>query len=150
MDVLNIVILGVILSIVFFEITNISPGGIIVPGLLVAYINQPERIVYTVIVSIITYLLVKILSRYVLVYGKRKFALMIIVSVVVNLILELLIHATSFSLINVAIIGYTIPGIIANDIYKQGIVKTIPSLVIVTLILELIVIISNSIGIIRL
>jgi len=148
MDGLNIVILGVLLSIIFYEFTNISPGGIIVPGLLVAYINQPERLIYTLIVSIITYLIIKLLSKYLLVFGRRRFALMIVVSVVLNLLLELIIHATSFSLINVAIIGYTIPGIIANDIYKQGIIKTIPALVIVTFILEIIVLISNNLGII--
>ena len=47
---LNIVLLGVIISIIFFEITNISPGGIIVPGLMALYIKQPERMLYTIIV----------------------------------------------------------------------------------------------------
>ena len=146
MNELNILILGVIISIIFYEITNISPGGIIVPGLLVAYTNQPERIVYTIIVAIITYLIVKLISRYMLIFGRRKFALMIIISILVNLILELIVHATSFSLINIAIIGYTVPGLIANDVSKQGVIKTLPALVIVTGILELIVLLSNSIG----
>ena len=58
---LNIVLLGVIVSIIFFEITDISPGGIIVPGLMVLYIQEPERMVYTVIVAVITYYVVKFL-----------------------------------------------------------------------------------------
>lgn len=143
---LNVVILGILISIIFYEITNISPGGIIVPGLMVMYISEPERMVYTVIVAIITYLIVKLLSKYLIIFGKRRFVLMIVISLLINFILEFLIHASSINLINISIVGYTIAGLIANDIYKQGMKRTIPSLVIVVAIIELIVIISNQIG----
>jgi len=143
---LNIVILGILISIIFYEITNISPGGIIVPGLLALYIKQPERIVYTVAIAIITYFIVKLLSKYIIIFGKRKFVLMIIISIFLNIILELIISTASINLVSINIIGYTIAGLIANDISKQGIKKTIPSLAIVTLIIELIVLITNQIG----
>lgn len=142
----NVLVLGILVSIIFYEITHISPGGIIVPGLLTMYINQPQRIVYTIIVAIITYFIVKLISRYVIVFGKRRFVLMIIISIVINIILELLISGISLHLISISIIGYTIGGIIANDISKQGLKRTIPSLVIVMCIIELIVLISNAIG----
>ena len=135
----NVLVLGILVSIIFYEITHISPGGIIVPGLLTMYINEPQRIIYTIIVAIITYFIVKLISRYLIVFGKRRFALMIIISIVINLILELIITGIS-------IIGYTIAGLIANEVAKQGIKKTIPSLVIVMCIIELIVLISNVIG----
>lgn len=142
----NVLVLGILVSIIFYEITHISPGGIIVPGLLTMYINQPQRIVYTIIVAIITYFIVKLISRYVIVFGKRRFVLMIIISIVINIILELIISGISLHLISISIIGYTIGGIIANDISKQGLKRTIPSLVIVMCIIELIVLISNAIG----
>lgn len=142
----NVLVLGILVSIIFYEITHISPGGIIVPGLLTMYINQPQRIVYTIIVAIITYFIVKLISRYVIVFGKRRFVLMIIISIVINIILEIIISGISLNLISISIIGYTIGGIIANDISKQGLKRTIPSLVIVMCIIELIVLISNAIG----
>ena len=77
---LNILILGIIVSIIFYEITDCSPGGIIVPGILVAYFNQPSRILYTILISIITYLIVKLLSKHILIYGKRRFALAIFIT----------------------------------------------------------------------
>ena len=86
---LNIVLLGVIVSIIFFEITDISPGGIIVPGLMVLYIQEPERMVYTVIVAVITYYIVKLLSKYLIIFGKRRFVVMIFVSILINFLLEL-------------------------------------------------------------
>lgn len=142
----NILVLGIMVSIIFYEITQISPGGIIVPGLLAMYINQPQRIIYTIIVAIVTYFIVKFISRYVIVFGKRRFVLMIIISIVINLILELIITGISINLLSISIIGYTIAGLIANEVSKQGLKKTIPALVIVMCIIELIVLISNAIG----
>ena len=40
----NVLVLGILISIIFYEITHISPGGIIVPGLLAMYINQPQAV----------------------------------------------------------------------------------------------------------
>ena len=143
---LNIVLLGVIISIIFFEITNISPGGIIVPGLMALYIKQPERMLYTIIVAILTYFIVKFISKYLIIFGKRRFVLMIFTSILLNIVLNLILNISSISMLNISIIGYTIAGLIANDIYKQGIKKTIPALVIVTAVVELIVIIVMQVG----
>lgn len=144
---LNIVLLGVIISIIFFEITDISPGGIIVPGLMVLYIQEPERMVYTVIVAVITYYVVKLLSKYLIIFGKRRFVVMIFVSILINFLLDLLLGITSFNMINISIIGYTIAGLIANDIHKQGIRRTIPALAICITIIELISIIILQLGV---
>lgn len=143
---LNVIILGVMISIIFYEITKISPGGIIVPGLLVVYITQIDRIIYTIIIAIVTYLIVKLLSKYLVIFGKRRFVLMIIISIFLSFILDLIMNSFSSSFLSVSIIGYTIAGIIANETYKQGIKRTIPSLVIVVAIIELLVIIINQVG----
>ena len=47
LDSYSILIIGILVSIIFYELTDISPGGIIVPGLLVMYFNSVERIIYT-------------------------------------------------------------------------------------------------------
>ena len=147
MSGLNVLVLGMIISVIYYEITDISPGGIIVPGLLVMYITQPERILYTLLVALITYFLVKLLSKYIVIFGKRRFVLLIIISIFVNFLLHFILVGSSVSLLNISIIGYTIAGLIANDFFKQGIKKTIPSLIIVVGIIELIVIICNQIGV---
>ena len=128
----NLVILGVLLGIIFYEITDISPGGIIVPGLLALYYRQVDRIIYTLVIAVIAYFIVRLLSKYFVIFGKRRFVLMIIISIFLNVILDLILHSFSLSMLNLTIIGYTIAGIIANDFYKQGLLKTVPALVIVT------------------
>ena len=144
---INIIILGIIVSIIFYEITDISPGGIVVPGLMVMYVNQFDKMVYTVIVAIITYLVVKFISRYLVIFGKRRFVILILVSILINFLLQLLLHSFSINLLNMSIIGYSIAGIIANDMYKQGIKRTIPSLAIVIVVLELIIIVYQQLGV---
>ncbi len=143
---INIIILGIIVSIIFYEITDISPGGIVVPGLMVMYVNQFDKMIYTVIVAIITYLLVKFISRYLVIFGKRRFVILILVSILINFLLQLLLHSFSINLLNMSIIGYSIAGIIANDMYKQGIKRTLPSLAIVIVVLELIILVYQQLG----
>lgn len=147
LDIYTILVIGILISIIFYELTDISPGGIIVPGLLVTYINSIERVIFTVIIAVLTYLIVKFLSKYVLVFGKRRFALMIIISIFLSIIFELITHALSGYLLSVSIVGYTIAGLIANDFYKQGVKKTLPSLAICVCLLELIVIIGYQLGV---
>lgn len=143
----NLVILGLLIAIIFYEFTDISPGGIIVPGLLALYYKQIDRIIYTIVIAIITYYIVKLISKYFVVFGKRRFVLMIIIGLFLNMILDLILHSFSLNLLNLSIIGYTITGIIANDLYKQGIKKTIPSLVIVTALTILVGLLCSQIGI---
>ena len=72
---------------------------------------------------------------------------MIVVSLILNAVLQLILKVLSLNLLNISIIGYTISGLIANDIYKQGIKRTVPALVIVVCIVELLAILANKIGV---
>ena len=89
----NIIIIGLLISIIFYEITDISPGGIIVPGLMVLYFNQVDRMIYTVVIAIISYLVVKWASRYFIIFGRRRFVLLIVISLVINFVLQLLLKS---------------------------------------------------------
>ena len=70
----NILTLGVIISIVFYEITEISPGGLIVPAYFALYLDDPLKLSVTAGISLLTLLLLKLLSRYTILYGRRRFA----------------------------------------------------------------------------
>lgn len=146
LDSFTILIIGILVSIIFYELTDISPGGIIVPGLLVMHLQSIEKVIFTIIVALLTFLIVKFLSKYLLVFGKRRFVLMIIVSLILSIVFELITHALSGYLISVSLVGYTIAGLIANDFYKQGVKKTLPALAICVCLLELIVIIGYQLG----
>lgn len=145
----EILILGVIVSIAFYELTDITPGGIIVPGLMVVYIGQPLKMLYTVVISVIAFFIVKLMSRRFLIFGKRRFALMIIICLILHLLFNLVFGAFIGSIGKAAmsLVGYTVAGIIANNMYKQGIVKTASSLAVTVCFIELIVLLLTTAGI---
>ncbi len=146
----ELLILGVIVSIVFYELTDITPGGLIVPGIMVAYIGQPLRMVYTLLVAVAAYYLVKLLSKRFLIFGKRRFALLIGISLALHMLFNLIFGAFAANLTSVAVslVGYTVSGIIANNMFKQGVVKTSLSLAVVVGIVELVVILLTVFGVV--
>lgn len=145
----EILVLGVLVAIIFYELTDITPGGIIVPGLMVAYINQPLRMIYTVVVAIVAFLLVKLFSRRFLIFGKRRFVLLILVSLILNVPVNLFLglFMDNLTLASLSIVGYTVAGIMANNMYKQGVVRTVSSLAITVGVIELLVILFMTWGI---
>ena len=60
----TVVVLGVILSIIFYEVSEMSPGGMIVPGYFALFSNDPKRIFMTIAISIGVLYLVKILENF--------------------------------------------------------------------------------------
>lgn len=129
----NIVLLGVVLSILFYELTGFSPAGLIVSGYLVLCLQTPARIVYTFLIVFITWGIAKIASRWIILYGRRRFAVMILLSFAVNLIIE------SSGLLGTTpgLIGCLVPGIIAQEFERQGIIPSLLSLGTVTALLAL-------------
>ena len=143
----NLIILGIIISIIFYELTEISPGGVIVPGYIALFITQPGRIIVTIFLSLATLLVVNILSNYTILYGRRKFGIMIIISFIIRLIMQMSINYLPLpNILATSSIGYIIPGIIAQDIGRQGIVKTVSSMILVASLIKLIdIIIVNGV-----
>jgi poly-gamma-glutamate biosynthesis protein PgsC/CapC len=141
----DIIIIGIILSILYYELTEISPGGIVVPAYIAIYINQPEKVLSTILISIFTILVVNFISKYMILYGKRKFGVMVIISFLIRLIFNGSFGFISmFSSLFVSSIGYLIPGIIASDLDRQGYVKTFSSMMIVASLTKLIQILIDN------
>ena len=135
----NIIILGIIISIIYYEITEISPGGIIVPGYIALYMNQPDRVIFTIILSLLTLMIVNLLSKYIIIYGKRRFGITIIIGLILKIAIQKSIGYFSLPLVLATTsIGFIVPGLIAQDINRQGILKTLSSMVLVSSIVKLV------------
>lgn len=123
--------IGIIIGFIFFEISGLTAGGIIVPGYLALFVNDPIRILITLMVSIIVYGIVYFISQYSIVFGRRRFFLMILIGFIIRIgfdNLNLILPEANFEL---QAIGYIIPGLIANEFFRQGIGKTIMAIVVV-------------------
>ncbi len=124
--------LGIFGGLLLFELLGYSPGGIVTPGYLALFIDQPLRILGTIIVALITYLIIHYLSKVIILFGKRRFALTILIGFTIGWLWSFLLAEYAVTSQELKVIGFIIPGLIANEMSKQGITETVSSVVIVT------------------
>lgn len=129
----EIVLAGVAISLIFSELTGLSPAGLVVPGYIALCLQTPRRVVYTLIIALLAWAAAKLLSRWMILYGRRRFAVLILLSFLLN---ELVV-GTGLLPYDPGMIGVLVPGIIANEVEKQGLWSSLLSLSIVVAILVL-------------
>ncbi len=127
--------LGLILSLIFIGVTGYYPGGIIVPGYLVLYADQPLRITGTLIAGLLAFAIYRIASRYLILFGKRRFVFLILISAILSISFSYLAPIFFPVSLEMKMIGWVIPGLIANNFDRQGIFITISSMAIVLAVL---------------
>ncbi len=130
--------LGIILSFLFTEVTGLSAGGIIVPGYLALFLTEPQRIMATFLVAFLTYLLVKVLYIFIIVYGRRRFMAAVLIGYIIGWAFGELTTGTTYLGVDFRIIGYIVPGLIANDMLRQGVLKTIITTLFVSAVVRII------------
>lgn len=133
----EVIIFGVLASIVFHELTQISPGGIIVPGYIALLMDDPLRVAVTVALSLLTWGAVRRLSEHVILFGRRRFAVFIIVSFLLRFAMGFAAAEADLPVTAAMVIGYLVPGILAHEIDRQGVVKTLSSMLMVAVALKL-------------
>ena len=134
----ELAILSLIYSLGFAELTNLLPGGIIVPFYFALYLADPVKIIATVISALGAMLIVKLLSRYTILYGRRKFAMYIIVGLLEKVLFTYVYFGNTYMFYHLSMtIGYLVPGILGSQMEKQGILRTLGALTIVTLAIRL-------------
>jgi poly-gamma-glutamate biosynthesis protein PgsC/CapC len=137
--------LGLVLSLAFSETLGVAAGGMVVPGYIALMIHHPLRIVGTILVSLITFVSIKFLSNYMFIYGRRRTVLVILFGFVFGwLSRELLIIQTSAITLELQTIGLIIPGLIANWMERQGVVRTICTMIIAAVFIRLLLMIITG------
>ncbi|ASS95755.1 MULTISPECIES: poly-gamma-glutamate biosynthesis protein PgsC [Bacillaceae] len=127
-DLYVALVLGVTLSLIFSEKTGVVPAGLIVPGYLALVFDQWEIMLTILIISVVTYLIVTHgLSRWVILYGRRKFAAMMVTGICLKLLLDFVYPVMPFEIFEFRGIGIIVPGLIANTIQRQGMPLTLGS-----------------------
>ena len=123
--------IGMVLSLFLTETLGVTAGGIIVPGYIAMNLENPERLVITFGVSIITFLLIKLLSQFIMVYGKRRLVLALLIGFLLGYLSrsENMITA-GLGTTEFMVIGNIIPGLIANWMDRQGVLRTISTVLI--------------------
>ena len=131
--------LSIIAGFLSSEFLGISAGGLVSPGYLSFYLDQPIRLLSTMALATIIFFCVRLMQRFVILYGRRRFMAAVLMSLAGTWIFEQLFFYANAISQDMRIIGYIIPGLIANDMIRQGMIKTIVMVLLVAVIVRLIV-----------
>ena len=130
--------LGIILSLFFTETLGVTAGGLIVPGYVAIYLNEPYMVIGTFLISIATYLIVKFLSYFMLIYGKRRLVLSLLIGFLIGYTVRNIDDSLFMIDGELLVIGNIIPGLIASWMDRQGVIRTISVILITASIVQLI------------
>ncbi|MBM0228320.1 MULTISPECIES: poly-gamma-glutamate biosynthesis protein PgsC/CapC [Micromonospora] len=125
--------IGLVFALLCYLTTNLSPGGMITPGwIALTLIEDQLQAVIVVAVTVLTYLIARVLQRVVILYGKRLFAAIVLVSVVLQLTLFVIVQRDLPLLFAHQTLGFVIPGLIAYQLVRQPPRATILATLVVT------------------
>jgi poly-gamma-glutamate biosynthesis protein PgsC/CapC len=158
--------IGLVVSLLFSEAFGLAGGGLVVPGYIALYLNQPIDLAATLGAALLTFFLVRIAATFVIVYGRRRTALMILVGyatgVLINAALAAAFEAVADPLVpavaapghaigmvaagrealEAGVIGYIVPGLIAIWLDRQGVVPTLAALATSAIVVRLLLILA--------
>ncbi|MBL7191902.1 poly-gamma-glutamate biosynthesis protein PgsC [bacterium] len=130
--------LGVVFSLFFNEVFGAAAGGIVVPGYIALYLHNPLRLLGTLVVAFAALGAIKLASRFIFIYGRRRLVLAILLGFIFGYISRQLILYDIFTIdFRMQAIGFIIPGLIANWMERQGVIKTLSIMFLTAVIVRL-------------
>lgn len=126
--IIETLLVGLVLALLWAELTDISPGGIIVPGYVALYLGQPLRVAATLAAALLTVAVYRLLVRRLILFGRRRFALMVLVGALLSQAWFLALPRLAAAPLELRVIGWVIPGILASSLVRQKPLPTLASL----------------------
>jgi len=134
----EVAIVGLLISLLFIALTGYYPGGIIVPSYLVLFFDTPERLVGTLLAALLALLTYRVASRWLILFGQRRFVFLVLAGAVWSTAGLLVVPALLPAAMEYRVIGWVIPGLVANHLERQGLAITFGGLLTVTTLLYLV------------
>ncbi len=126
-------IIGICLDLICEEVFGIVAGGSICPGFFAMICDDLPTVFLILTITLIIYILVQyVLPKFMIIYGKRRFTVVIALAVILKLFFEQFYPALPFAVVGFRGIGIMSTGVLANNCIRQGFRYTIPACVIVT------------------
>ena len=133
--------LGLIFSLLSYEVFGLAAGGIVVPGYIALQLANPDRLIGIFVVSLVTFLIIKVLGKYTFLYGRRQMVLALLIGcLLANFSRYFLKIDLASNTLELQAVGWVIPGLVAHWFGKQGVFKTISVLFITSVLARLILI----------
>ena len=148
--------IGLIVSLLFTEAFGLSVGGMIVPGYLALYFDQPMTIVLTLAAALVTWGCVRLLNRWAILFGRRRVVVTMVVGFAIAAIIRAALQWTTAAtaagidpaqtqafILSATVIGFVIPGLIALWIDRTGVIQTLSPLVVASSLVRLVLVICG-------
>lgn len=118
--------LGLVISLLSYEVFGLAAGGMVVPGYIALQLDKPEKLLGLLIVSLLTYLIIKALAKFMLIYGRRQMVMCLLIGCFLAIISRHFFHIdTDLAQVKLEAVGWVIPGLLAHWYDKQGVFKTV-------------------------
>ena len=146
MDLLTTSIgIGLAVALLLSEFFGMAGAGLVIPGYLALHLTNPVQVAVTIAAGLLAFFAVRALSSVVIIFGRRRTVLMILVGYVIGVASRYFTNFINFpdgvAAGEFAIIGFIVPGLIAVWIDRRGIIESICSLMIASVIVRLILIV---------
>lgn len=138
------IFLSIILNFAASEFLGIFTGGLITSGYLAFYLEQPARIAVTYAAAGLSCLIVRLLSTRLIIFGRRRFMVSVIIGYITGWALSQLLVASRLVPYDLRVIGYIVPGLLANDMLRQGFGRTVLMSLLSTLLIRLILMLGGA------
>ena len=132
--------IGIVVSLVLTEVIGLSAGGIIAPGYVALLLDRPAALVGFLLVAAASYGVVRALGTVLMLYGNRRFA----VAVLTGLTLGVGVQWASLSAplyVEWVGLGLIVPGLLAHQFDRQGVLPTLVMLAIAAPLVRLILLV---------
>jgi poly-gamma-glutamate biosynthesis protein PgsC/CapC len=125
---LETLVIGLVLALLWAELTDVSPGGLIVPGYFALYLGQPPRLAATLVIALASLAVYRALAGRLILFGRRRFVLLVLVGAVLAQIWLLAAPSLFAAPDGLRAVGLIIPGILASSLARQKPVPTLAAL----------------------
>ncbi len=119
---------GLVVTVIYIEIMDIYPGGIIVPAYMAFFLDHPLKILATVGIAFLSLGSYRVLASRMIIFGKRRFVLFILLGSIWSLVGLRLFPHLFLGASELNVIGWVIPGLLANHLERQRWIPTLASL----------------------
>lgn len=129
-----------LMSFFMSETIGLAAGGIVVPGYIAMTLHEPFRVIGTIAIALVVYLIIRVLSSWMLLFGRRQLVLGVLLGYLIGYATKVMppIHLGQTAL-DISTIGFVIPGLIAYWMGRQGVVETISTLLVAGVLARLII-----------
>lgn len=137
--------LGLVTSLLFTEAVGFAAGGFVVPGYIALYLDRPFMVLGTVVAALCTFVILKLCSRFLLIYGRRTLVLAVLVGFLFGALTSR-VPTISFASFEAGItaIGFIIPGLLAYWMTRQGILQTLAAMLVAAVLVRLALIVLHG------